>query len=109
MKRAIAVTTDLESLALTNPETKKIIPGHDAWSPDGKVHVVIMFASQRAAEAHMKNKNGAVFPHHGSPNPVGSAVASLLPKEHGVLETDTTWQACEKIANHWGLIDPTEF
>lgn len=85
------------------------------WSAEGKsfAFVARTLYSEEAA-AHLASKGATVAPSPKDHNSqVGPSFANhpAIPASHGVLPSDTAFQACAKIAKGagWPAIEPTEF
>lgn len=111
-KILFAVTTNRAALNLDDRTVRHLLVGHHCWTPDGKTHIVVAETfAWRDAQQHFTTAGAVVAPPvNDHATPVGAAFAALIPASHGVVASDTCWQAMEKISQGagWPHADPAE-
>lgn len=113
-KPIVAVISNLAALGTDTSEFRTLLHDWHVWSGDGSNYILVAETLRFNDSVDYLTSKGAVVPpsvkDHGSQ--VGPAFASHpSAKPHGVNPSDTTWQACSKIAKSsgWNSIDPNEF
>lgn len=110
-KPLIAASTNLAALNLDDMSVRNILGDHH-WltQDDGKTFVFVCHPRHwKPAATYLESKGAAVAPSLNHPTAqVGEAFASIVAA--GVLATDTSWVAAEKMFQAWGwpMIDPVE-
>lgn len=111
----VAVTSNLAAMGTDSP-TFRQMASHDWWTADGANCILVLrsYTQSFAQVSAYLTAAGCVVPpsHKDHSSQVGAAFANhaAIPKAAGVVPSDTTWQACQKIAGTgWIAIDPTDF